>query len=242
MSRFEVSEWADAEGCKEYQDNADHYVVERRTLLDLLVSFYRSFLGTGRGNTVLDLGCGDGALGGALRDADPTVQIIAVDGAQEMLASARARFGGQDRVSYRLKTFQQIIAEGSEWTSLDLVASGFAIHHLDREEKLSLFRRIKEMLRAGGYFANIDIVLPDSRSYEDWYYALWRDWIEDRQKRLSLPSDLRNVPAEARAKPENRYESLGTQLDLLRTAGFTETECFYRYGLFGIYGGRRPCE
>ncbi|NOY65253.1 MAG: class I SAM-dependent methyltransferase, partial [Nitrospirae bacterium] len=33
--------------------------------------------------------------------------------------------------------------------------------------------------------------------------------------------------------------TLEAQLDALRETGFKEVDCYYKYGVFAIYGGRR---
>ena len=62
MTEFNKSKWANAEFGKEYIDNADIYIVERRRLLEILKSFYRHFLNERGQNRILDLGCGDGII------------------------------------------------------------------------------------------------------------------------------------------------------------------------------------
>jgi len=240
MSQFNASTWTQAENCQHYRDTADHYIVERQTLLRILASFHSRFLGVGRSHRVLDLGCGDGILGATVLAVDPSIRLIEVDGSEEMLAAARRRLAGHPQAEYCQRTFQEIITSGPPWTGLDLVVSAFAVHHLEHPEKLELFRKIFAMLRAGGCFINLDVVRPDSAAYEDWFYELWAEWIAERQQRLRLAQDFSRVPAEGRNRPENKYELLGAQLQMLREAGFADVDCFYRYGLFGIYGGRKP--
>ena len=60
MSKFEKSEWAEDKHAKEFMENADIYILERKRLFEILKSFY-TFLRKGKSKTykVLDLGCGD---------------------------------------------------------------------------------------------------------------------------------------------------------------------------------------
>ncbi len=83
-------------------------------------------------------------------------------------------------------------------------------------------------------------MLPSCSAYENWYYELWREWIEARQRRFGLHDDLTKIPAEARQNPENHFQDLESQLAMLTQAGFRDAECFFRYGLFGIFGARKP--
>ena len=120
------------------------------------------------------------------------------------------------------------------------MASSFAIHHLVASEKQTLFAVVLEMLKHDGYFLNVDVALPSSPSLEGWYYDLWEEWIADHQSRLRLDEDFRSVPSEARSRPDNKFEDLDSQLRMLKDVGFADVECHYRYGLFGVYGGRKP--
>ena len=241
MPQFEDTQWADSDSCREYLEAVEHYVVERRTLLCVVTSLYKKFLGVGNQCALLDLGCGDGIIAETLCSADDTLHGIEVDGSPEMLSAAKRRLKSFQNFEFRQQTFQEFIAVPCvEPSSIDLVASAFAIHHLSSSEKRALFGVLPTVLKSGGFFLNVDVVLPDSSLYEDWFYELWAEWIIDRQKRLSLEEDYSGVPSQARENPENQYESLGSQLKMLRDAGFTDVESFYRYGLFGVYGGRKP--
>ena len=44
MTDFNRSNWAKEEFSKQYVENADIYIVERRRMFDILKSFYRHFL------------------------------------------------------------------------------------------------------------------------------------------------------------------------------------------------------
>lgn len=239
MSDFDASSWAASGGASEYLDVADTCVPERATLLGILSSCYRWFLAHGRASTILDLGCGDGVLAEVLCSMGVPVRVIEIDGSQEMLDASRRRLARFESVEYHHKTFQEIISGGLEWTSVDLVASSLAIHHLEPPEKQALYARIHDSLNEGGFFINIDVVLPRSGCYEAWYYDLWREWISRRQQRSRLQHDYTGIPEEARTNPENKFQTLDSQMAMLRDVGFRDVECFYRYGLFGLFGGRK---
>ncbi len=240
MTRFEETNWGDAARTKEYRDNADHYVPERQLLVSVLASFYRHSVTHPGTQRVLDLGCGDGIVGATLCSVDPAIRLCAIDGSEDMLKAARRRLANARVELLSCATFQQIIRGEVELGIFDFVASAFAIHHVDLSEKKVLFRCILTMLKSGCCFANLDVILPRERHHEDWYYDLWREWIQRHRTEVSLSESFAHVPAEARRKPENFYDSLEDQLDALRHAGFTEVECHYRHGLFGIYSGRKP--
>jgi len=240
MSEFEKSNWVKAEYSKKYLDNADNYIPERKTLLRILTSFYRNFIGIGGNKRILDLGCGDGILGKTLYDIDKQIEIVVTDGSEEMLNTARVNLSNVNVKEFRLTTFDEIIKGKFNWEPFDFIMSAFAIHHLELSQKKALFYRIIEALNSGAYFLNIDVALPANSQTEDWYYELWREWIDCHHKSLNIANPFEHVPNEARAKSENYYDPLQIQLDYLSDIGFVDVECHYKYGLFTIYGAKKP--
>jgi tRNA (cmo5U34)-methyltransferase len=240
MADFEQTFWADSTYAATYRDHADNFIVERQTHLAILRSFFREFVGTGRGAKVLDLGSGDGILTAHIQSLDPTVQPTLVDGFQEMLDAARERLENSTQAIFINQTFDELIRDSSGLGQFDLVMSSFAIHHLDLAGKTGMFRVIFDHLQPGGAFINIDTVLPDSSGLTDWYYTLYREWIEARERQTNPDRSFADTPDKDRYNPDNQLSNLSSQLAALRGLGFTEVDCHYRYGIFAIYSGRKP--
>jgi tRNA (cmo5U34)-methyltransferase len=116
---------------------------------------------------VLDLGCGDGRLAGAVLDAFPSVtQLVAFDRSEPMLELARQRFVENRRV--KVVNFDLNAALNLD-TRFDAVVSGFAIHHLEDQRKRSLFAEIRQLLAPGGVFANLEVVRSSTpRRHTEW--------------------------------------------------------------------------
>jgi tRNA (cmo5U34)-methyltransferase len=248
MSGFEASGWSQAEYAAQYRDEVDHYIPQRATMLRVVSSFHHSLVRgaakirrTGKVR-VLDLGCGDGILAEVLCVVDPEIEVTVTDGSCDMLEAAQARLSGRPVSEFSQITFEAIIAGAFQREPFDLIASAFAIHHLELAQKAMLFQRLYALLVPGAYFLNVDVALSDVPAYTEWYYHLWREWIIDRETVLGAEQTYAHVPEEARAKPENHYDSLQDQLEGLRSAGYSSVACHYRYGPFAVYGGRRPEE
>ena len=94
MSQFNESEWVSLESVKDYVDNAENYILERRRMLNIAKSYYKFFLKSKFGKTikVLDLGCGDGAFIHEILLIDPQIEGTLVDGSEGMLEAAKKRF------------------------------------------------------------------------------------------------------------------------------------------------------
>lgn len=138
MTEFDETNWAKAAFSKEYAEDADIFILERRRLLEILKSFYGNFL-AGKKNNILDLGCGDGILTGELLEIDNSISAILVDGSDDMLRRAKGRFKKNDGVRFVKAGFQELMKEDLLPESFDFIVSSLAIHHLDKGEKNSLF-------------------------------------------------------------------------------------------------------
>ncbi|MBI5459468.1 methyltransferase domain-containing protein [Methanobacterium sp.] len=247
MSKFEKSEWAEREHAKEFMENADIYILERKRLFAILKSFYRYFLGNNpskRPVKVLDLGCGNAALTMELLKEDKKINATLVDGSLEMLENARENLSDYPNMNFMHKTFQELLENGSQDDDIlphnfDFVVSSLAIHHLHTEEKKSLFQYLYDHLESGGFFLNIETVKAPTDELESWYRVLWSEWIEENQVKLDVKKSFEYLPEQYKDNPDNNPDKLQMQLNALESAGFSQVDCYYKYGIFSIYGGMK---
>jgi ubiquinone/menaquinone biosynthesis C-methylase UbiE len=97
-----------------------------------------------RPGVVLDVGCGTGTLAGQLAEADPSVEVLGIDGDEEVLAIARAkvaRFGERVRFSKSLAGNLPI-----EDASVEVVIASLLLHHLSPVAKLEALREAHRVL------------------------------------------------------------------------------------------------
>lgn len=240
MTGFDSSRWADPKFSRRYRDNADVFIVERRRMLAILQSFYVHFVKNGTPRTMLDLGCGDGILTAAVADVDATIAATLVDGSKDMLNKAKERLHDLKQATCVQASFQEMVRKNLVHHSFDFIASSLAIHHLTMKEKAGLFDKIYTLLNRGGYFVNIDVVLAPSQRLEMWYLSLWKDWIDERTWDLGLKgSRFEDIIEAYKDNKDNKPDALDNQLDALRSAGFKDVDCYYKYGIFTMYGGRK---
>src|SRR5512142_3359075 len=113
-----------------------------------------------------------------------------------------------------------------------------AVHHLDLKGKGDLFGWIYSHLRDGGYFLNIDVVLAPNDDLDAWYMALWREWIAEKKASAGITGDLYDdTMRRYRDNRDNKPDTLEAQFEALREIGFKDVDCYYKYGIFTIYGG-----
>lgn len=244
MSKFEKSEWAEEKHAKQFMEHADIYILERQRSFEILKSFYRYFLKNTiikRPVKVLDLGCGSGALTRELLKEDNKIEATLIDGSAEMIKEARETLKSYSDVKFIQKTFQDLLG-GNDFLAagnFDMVVSSLAIHHLHREEKKSLFHYIHKHLNSGGFFLNIETVKAPTPDLESWYRVLWREWIRENQVKLDTKESFEYLPEKYKNNPDNHPDQLQDQLEDLKSVGFQEVDCYYKYGIFSIYGGMK---
>ena len=238
MIEFDRTHWAEKDFGKRYLETADIRVVERRRLLAILKSFYRHFFVGKQQCRVLDLGCGDGILIHELLSIDGSISATLVDGSADMLNKAKERLAGFKNIRFIKASFQELLHTDIQLQ--DFVVSALAIHHLTTREKKTLFNYIYSHLDNGGYFVNIEVVLPPTAALDGWYMNLWREWLIEKQTALKIDSDYEGTIRSY--KEETHYSKLDTltdQLEALNDVGFKDVDCYYKYGIFAMYGGRK---
>jgi tRNA (cmo5U34)-methyltransferase len=169
----------------------------------------------------MDLGCGPGTLAEKLLAVFPEMSVICSDGSDEMLRLARQRldsFG--DRASFIQSDFgaDKWIAELPR--ELDAVVSARAIHNLRKLKLIGpVYGQIFELLRPGGLFLNIERVNFSSPALRRYY----------RELQMKTRGRV--------AKMDGAAPSLLQQFRLLKRAGFSDIDCFWREGNTAIVGG-----
>jgi tRNA (cmo5U34)-methyltransferase len=240
MTEFEKSRWAEADFSRNYVDSADICIVERKRSHSILRSFYRHhFMDKGR-TDVLDLGCGDGILTDELMQIDNTMSATLVDGSEEMLKKAAERLKGRENIHFIKASFQEITEGAILQQNFDFIVSSLAIHHLDMKGKRDLFCWIIAGLNDGGHFLNIDVLRAPNDDLDKWYMALWQEWITEKKALAGITGDIYDdTMRRYKDNKDNKPDTLETQLDALKEIGFRDVDCYYKYGIFTIYGGRK---
>ena len=210
-------------------------------MIGLLGDIFGYHFGKRTGLQVLDLGGGDGFITEIMKERFPDNAFTLLDGSADMLQMAGQRLSDKGVLLIR-KTFEQYVDEPPQEQKYDFVFSSNAIHHLDFNGKSLVYSRVFRELAFGGAFINIDIVLSTGRGSERWQLNMWRDWINENLQRTGLESEVGKydeLPAHAVSKPENKPSTLVHQLELLERIGFRDVDCFYKYGVFAVFGGTK---
>jgi len=122
----------------------------------------------------------------------------------------------------------------------DAVVSSSCLHNLRHFERISeIYREIREHLRAGGVFLNLDLVnAPTAELHERFDVVLAR-----RRRRDGAPAD--DIGAMVRSEGRSSVTAtigpcpaaLDQHLAALRAAGFKDVDCFWKELRWALVGG-----
>ncbi|MCX5817135.1 MAG: class I SAM-dependent methyltransferase [Proteobacteria bacterium] len=193
---------------------------------------------------ILDLGCGDGALGRMLLEAHPTVRMIFADFSEPMLEALRKQIGSSQRATIIKVDFATPAwAKGFEVEKpFDVIVSGFAIHHQPDDRKRELYAEIYGLLSNGGVFLNLEHVSSATPAGSTLFDSFFVDHLLHFHSNAS-PSKARQEIEEAYYqrpdKKENILALVETQCQWLRDIGFQDVDCFFKVFELALFGGRK---
>lgn len=117
----------------------------------------------------LDVCAGTNAIGIAMLQREPTLQVHAIDRSAEMQEA------GRQRAAKHGLTIQSTIKDVHELpfpdNSFDVVTLQFATRHI---RAIQVFGEIKRVLKPGGWFYHCDMLRPQSKLVENLYYVYLR--------------------------------------------------------------------
>lgn len=169
---------------------------------------------------ILDLGTGDGRLLGLLHSHCPDAELVGIDSSPTMVKAASTRFAGDDRVTIRNHDLNDPLPADLQF---DAIVSSFAIHHCTDSRKRSIYAEAYDLLLPGGTFCNLEHVASPTESLHDRFLAGMNSSREDED-------------------PGNMLLDVWTQLDWLRTIGYDDVDCYWKWLELALFGGIRPTQ
>lgn len=193
----------------------------------------------------IDLGCGDGILGHTLFMNFPESKGIFLDYSEPMIKAARSR------CSQYAKQGQYIIEDfgREDWVQtisgdipVDVVVSGFSIHHQENENKKRLYADIYDnLLKPGGVFLDLDQVASPNNQIEKMFDAYFLDSIKQYQQEFSSGISVDSIKeAYYKDKEVNILAPVEDQCEWLRKVGFINVDCYFKAFELAIFGGVKP--
>ena len=240
MVNDESNSWGRAQA-DSYIKIADLVVVERKRLFKIFADIFRYHFDNTENLVLLDLGCGDGVLSKHIASKYPKNEFHLIDGSTAMLEKAKRNISGA-KTHHRHQSFEEYIASPPNYKRYDFVYSANAIHHLDFQGKSEIYAKIFRELKFNGLFLNSDPVLANSERSEQLQFNMWRDWMKEHLQKNGIREDtakIDGIPTDYKRKSENKPSNLTDQLQLLTNIGYRDVDCFYKYGIFALFGGTK---
>ena len=162
---------------------------------------------------VLDLGCGTGLELDYYFRLNPTARITGIDVAEDMLDVLKKRFS--DKAITVIKgSYFDVSFENSCY---DAAVSVESLHHFTKEEKVPLYKKVRQALSPGGFF-----ILTD-------YFA------ESEETELRLREELRRIKTKEGIRDGGLYHfdtplTAEHEIQALEEAGFSCVSVLKRWG------------
>ena len=186
--------------------------------------------------TIMDLGCGNGFLGKVLLDTYSNAHALFMDHSAPMVEQAKEYLAAyKDQCVIIHGDFSESLLTVAAPNSIDVVVSGFAIHHLPHDKKKELYEQIYSVLKEGGIFINIEHTASATPKLE----ALYDEQFIQHLARFNQTS-VEEVAKEYYSRPDkadNILERVGIQVNWLREIGFTHADCYFKWFELAVFGG-----
>ncbi len=168
---------------------------------------------------VLDLGTGDGCTLALVIENRPFARGFGLDFNPAMLHEARTTFADNDRVAIVEHDLDNALP--TDLGQFDLIVSSFAIHHCVADRQRALYGEVFDLLTPGGVFANLEHVASATPKLHVAFLAA-----------LGI--------AEHDDDPSNKLVEPEVQLGWLRSIGFADVDCLWRWRELALLMGTRP--
>ena len=238
-----MNDWKSEELTRNYLTGVRGAIPLAKTQLELIHRLIRALHPDFQ--SFLDLGCGDGILGRSLLDRWSSAECIFLDFSEPMIKEAKLKS------SKILPNCKFVIQDYSThgWTEsiqealpLDLVVSGFSIHHLEDDQKVNVYRDIFEILKPGGLFLNLEHVASQSAGLEQVHDEMFIDNLLAYQQKIDLNKSRSVIEQQYYHREDkilNKLSLVETQCEWLRDIGFQDVDCYFKIFELALFGGKK---
>jgi tRNA (cmo5U34)-methyltransferase len=167
----------------------------------------------------LDTGCGTGRLVERALPSFPTTRFLLADPSEAMLARARERLAGQERVTFLPPAATEHLTHARR---PDVITAILAHHYLSVAARQQALRICHDLLAEGGLFVTAEIIEPATKEGVHLGLVRWRRFqLEHGRSAEAIESHL------SRFGTKVFPISLEAHVALLKGAGFRVVEPFW---------------
>ena len=216
-----------------FNENSQNYDSQRKKLIPCFEDFYNISTSIAESHSdtpkILDIGAGTGIFSEYILKKYPKASLTLIDISEKMLDVSKLRFKNFSNIKYIIDDYSTY-----DFTEkYDIIISSLSIHHLVDDEKLELLKKCYSILSSNGMFINSDQFLGETSYIEELNKKLWKENIENSG--LSTEEILSCYERMSLDKEA----TLEQHLDWLKSLGFCDVSCVYKYYHFGVIMGRK---
>lgn len=177
---------------------------------------------------ILEIGCGTGILTAMVREEYPGAEIIGIDLSPEMLKMAAAK-PELEGVRFLAQDLRDAWPEGR----YDAIITSLCLHHVSREDRVTVACRALRVLSPGGRFICGDIF----RAEHDWEEEIQREiWCRGMKRRGASNDVVRGMVAQREANMPT-FTTVSEFRDMLVESGFERAVAPFTSGSVGLVVG-----
>jgi tRNA (cmo5U34)-methyltransferase len=195
-------------------------------------------------NTFIDIGAGDGILSHLILDKFKYSKGCLIDFSQPMIEAANKRL---NEYLDRIKIIDADISNSNwqdkfndDFKAVDLIVSGYCIHHLPHGRKYEIYQEIYNRLSSNGIFINVEHVASKSSWGEKVSDDLFIDSAysyEMKQNNTISKEEISKIYHNRPDKKDNILLSPETQCEWLREIGFKNVDIYFKIFELAVFAG-----
>lgn len=237
----ELSGWRSEEAAEKYKNVIDFIVPGRADILDIIAGIAAA--SEKEVLNILDIGSGQGDVTAQILKLCPDSLFTLIDYSESMVSSARERFSGNPNIIILQHDLNEGLPEILKSSRFDAVVSCFAVHHIEYENRVKLYRDIYKVLDSDSCFINGDIFKGDSPKMNDWEFDNWISYMAaGMKKHLGRDISFEEMKKMQLDSFERMGDKPGTIWDMyadLKTAGFKYADCMYKLQNLAVIVGAK---
>lgn len=240
-----MNDWKTEKLTKIYLDGVRGAIPFANEQIELIVKIIRFFQPNIK--SFLDLGCGDGILGRTIFKNWPHSEGIYLDFSEPMVKEAKTNCKEfQNSAIFVLQDFghKGWYDSISKYLPVDLVISGFAIHHQSNINKKRIYKEIFNLiLKPGGLFLNMEHVASQSKEIENIFNEIFIDCLVDHNRKSNSNKSRETIAQGYYNRDDKKLNILASvedQCNWLKKIGFVNVDCYFKIFELALFGGVKP--